>query len=741
MNNLLKNITIAVAILLLPSGSVFAASMSERFFRKDVPIEVNADKVFYDKNKKLYEASGRVMVTQGELTLASDSILMDMDSGVAVADGNIKITDGEGNIFESSSVEIDLNNELLTSVNARLYFKEGTINFEGRVIRKTGQNTYDGESMSFTTCDCPEDRRDDFNPPWSIHTSSAKVRVGGLFTGWNILFKVKGVPILYLPFIAAPVVNERQTGFLSPTFGYSDLRGFQFGNSFFLNLSDSADITLSYDNESKKGDGGGIEHRYIRTVDSYGDFYYYNYRERNLDRVRSYRDDPDNFNLGRPLSADPDRWELRYHHREKLWGGVIFKANINLISDEEYFLDVGKNSNERAYEMLESTLSFSKAWEASNFTLELRYFDDLLQDKDLDIYQKLPVAKYTRSTRRVWKTPFFLSLYGSFDEFEKKEKGVEGQRVDLKPTISLPLRPLSFLEVTPSYSPRGTYYFTENHFINGLDAKSRSGRHIYEASMDVKSTFVKHWRSSNGDRKLFTVRPRLKYDYIPSIRQTLHPIYDDVDNIDSQNLVTYSLNLTYAGLISTGEGASKKRHEYLYFDISQSYDVREARDDKILDKDKVAYSDVVAELIVRPTLNIKISSNVTYDTYRKWITSSYGEISYRDKNKNSISLKHKYIRDEQEYAESEVRLHLYKGFGVLNKTKYTFYYLDPTVLPAFIPFEEHTNETVENMAGLFYKSQCWGATLTYTDKIDDEVTMLTISLKGVGDVGGGESVY
>lgn len=732
MNKNLNEIVLTFFVLVLSSTSVLGATMSEKFFRKDEPVSVTADKVVYDKNKKLYEASGKVVVKQGSLTLESNSIVMDMMSGFAEAIGEIRITDGEGNIFESTSVEIDLNNELLTSVDARLYFKEDTINFEGAVIRKTGTNRYDGKSMSFTTCDCPESERDNFNPPWSLHTSSAKVRVGGLFTGWNVVFKVKGLPVLYLPFIAAPVVKDRQTGFLAPSFGYSDLKGFHFGTSFFVNLSDSADFTLYYDNDNKKGYGGGVEHRYIRTSKSFGDIYYYNYRERDLDRVRSYRDEPENFNLGRPIVAESDRWELQFHHRESLWGGVVFKANINLISDEEYFLDVGKDSKERAYEMLESNLSFTKAWDRSLFTLEARYFDDLLQVKDEDVYHKMPEAKYSRATSRVFNTPLFWSIQSSLVHFDKEEKAIEGQRLDIKPTLSLPLRPLSFLEVTPSYSPRGTYYFAENSPSEGRD-----DRYIYEASMDIKSTFVKLWRDASENRNLFTIRPRVKYDYIPDEDQVDFPDYDDVDSIDPLNAITYSLNMTHGALLKDEKKGTTRRHEYLYLDISQSYDVTVASDNLIPRHDREPYSNILLELIVKPTINTKISSKVSFDNYNGWIDTHDAEISYRDDNKNVFAATYKYIRDEQEYAESNIRLHIYGGFGILNKTKYTFYYLDPTLpLPTI-----HTNETIENMGGLFYKSQCWGVALTYTDKLDEEVTMFSISLKGVGDIGTGASLY
>ena len=714
----------------------FSASMSEKFFRKDEPIEVNADKVSYDKVKKSYEASGTVVITQGELRLEAETLTMDMERGVGVAEGSVLIKDRDGNIFEGDRVDLDLNNELVMAVNARLYFKEETVTFTGREIEKTGVNTYRGKRLGFTSCDCPPDKDwHDYNPPWSLHVSSAKVRVGGMFTGWNVLFKVKGVPILYLPFIAAPVVNERQTGFLIPTFGYSDVTGSRLGNSFFINLADNADITLYHDYDDKKGYGGGAEFRYLRTDDNFGEMSFYSYRERDLERVRSYREDPDYFNLGRPLSATDDRWELKYHQHEKILGGVIFKADATLVSDEEYYLDVGDNERGRTLDMLESTVSLNKSWDASNLVIEARAFDDLTVDKDLETYHKLPEIKYTRSARRIWKTPLFLSLHANGTNFYKRADGVRGRRIDLRPTVSAPFR-LGVLEVTPSYTPVGTYY---NTFISSSTAKTvteKEDRHHYESSLDIASTFVNLWKSNESEGKvdrMFSVRPRVKYDYtydfMPDRRQNDFPYYDEYDRLENKNLVNYSLNFTFSGLLKDGEFTG--RHEYFYWDIGQYYDVARYRDDTIEKNDRNAHSNITSELVIKPTLHTRLRSRMEYDPYLNQIVNHDADISYRNGKNSLFALEYRYIRDEQEFASSNINLHLFGGFGIINRTKYTIYYIDDTVIPAM----EYTNETIENTGGFFYNAKCWGVTLTYTDKIDDEVVMFAISLKGLGEIG------
>ena len=105
--------------------------------------------------------------------------------------------------------------------------------------------------------------------------------------------------------------------------------------------------------------GTGLEYRYIRRVGSEGEFYFYHFMEKDIDRVRSFR--ADETNLSRPETADDSRFLLKYSHREQAPFGFVFKADIKIVSDDEYFLDFGVG-DDRSLESLESTLSLSRNW-------------------------------------------------------------------------------------------------------------------------------------------------------------------------------------------------------------------------------------------------------------------------------------------------------------------------------------------------------------------------------------------
>jgi len=62
-------------------------------------------------------------------------------------------------------------------------------------------------------------------PDWNITGSEVKVTVEGYGTIKNSAFRVRGLPIIYIPYMIFPAKAKRQTGLLPPRVGYSTLNG------------------------------------------------------------------------------------------------------------------------------------------------------------------------------------------------------------------------------------------------------------------------------------------------------------------------------------------------------------------------------------------------------------------------------------------------------------------------------------------------------------------------------------
>ena len=675
-------------------------------FRKDAPIEVSGESVIYDDAKKTYLAEGDVVITQLDMTLTAQKAVLDMTEGKARAEGNVVVTQSDGNYMNADSLDIDMDKETAVIINGKLYFKDNNIYIYGAEIKKTGKETFESSAVKITSCDCENDE----SPAWSFSAKDAKVTAEGYFTGSHSFFYIKDVPVLYSPFVILPVKTKRQTGFLTPEFGYSRLRGTKVDNSFFWNISDSRDATFYLDIESKRGLGKGLEYRYFRTNRSFGEFWFYHFKEDDMDRVRSFRSGEDN--LSRPLSATDDRWRLDYEHMEFLDKGVSIKADINLVSDDEYFIDFAKDSKERSIESLESKFSVAKSWDKYNLTVQARVFDNLLLKNDDGVLQRLPEALFTATSQNVGSSPFYLSLKSSFVNFERQE-GVEGQRLDMMPQVSLPLD-AGLFDVTPSFMPRWTMYEARNDPSGGEGFRKR---YIYEFETAATTSLVKFSGADFwGFEKIrHIVRPRLAYNYVPPLRQTSLPSFDEIDRVMAKNEISYSLNTTLSGKFRDGE----VRENIFYMDVSQKYNLREANgDDRIDPLRKRPFSDVNAEVIFKPSDRFLASSKAAYDIYDKWVENLDSAIAVSDKRGDNISLSYRFVRGLSRYAEGNAVLAVTQRWDAGALARYSF--MD--------------DKYIEKGYFVDYKHQCWSVRVKYSERLEERIVFFTFGLQGLGEV-------
>ena len=91
--------------------------------------------------------------------------------------------------------------------------------FRGREIHKLGPKKYKVVDGAFSTCVQP-------TPRWEVVSGSATINLDDYALLKNSVFRVKGVPLMYLPIFYYPIQeDDRATGFLLPTYGSSTFRG------------------------------------------------------------------------------------------------------------------------------------------------------------------------------------------------------------------------------------------------------------------------------------------------------------------------------------------------------------------------------------------------------------------------------------------------------------------------------------------------------------------------------------
>lgn len=700
-------------VCLLAAPPARAQDPDMGFFIKDAPVEITADNIRFDKSTNTYYATGNVIIVQDSTTLRSEEVLLNREAGVATAKGTVRVSDDEGNTLTGENLQMNLKEKTAVITNARIFYKEDNLHITAGLINKTGPNTFHIKGAEYTTCDCePEE-----DPAWSFRVTSANVTVGQFLRGWNARFYIKGLPMFYFPYVTIPVKRERQSGFLQPRVSYSSLRGFAMDNSLYWAISKSEDATLYLDVETNRGVGEGAEYRYYRTRNSHGEIYAYHFKEKDMERVRTFRQDVDN--LARPLDASGTRWQFKMNHAETLDNGISIRADLNLLSDDEYLLDFSRSGEDRTLESIENNVSVSKNWSGYSLVAQFRYFNNLLDAGDKTTLHKLPEITLTSSDRRIMKTPFYISSESSFINFSRKE-GASGQRLDITPRIAMPMRPGGYFELTPSIAPRGTFYL--------IDGSTRDGymdRYLYEINVDTTTTFVRvfHPGAIGLEAVRHTIRPKLTYTYIPQADQTDVPQFDAVDTVAQRNTVEYSIVSVFTGK-TVDEGLAAYR-DYAYLDVRQSYNINEATRKLSSDTDeRRPFSNVRAELLLKPAWWINLTALGEYDVYDNWFDSYSTSLSTRDRRGDTVNLNYRFVRAEAtRYLEASARIRVTRP-------------VDVTYLKRF-SFDE--DRSLETSYGIEYRHQCWSSVLTYTERLEEKIVYLTFNLMGLGRVADFES--
>ena len=688
--------------LLLPS-TVWSNGESAAIIKEDRPMEMDADSIEFDNVTNTYHVEGNAIIRQNGTILRADEFFLDMGNGYTKALGRLRITDTMGNYITGSSIEMNMREKTATLVDGTLYFKKDNAYVRGALIRKTGAITYESDKTYITTCDCADDEV----PTWSFSVKKVKIELEDYLSGRSVLFRIKNRPVFYIPYIRVPINTKRESGLLMPDFGYSELRGTKIDNAYFWAISDYMDATLFLDIETNRGAGQGLEFRGYRSNKSYTELFFYHFHEKDMDRVREFRSGEEN--LLRPASATHNRWEFKLHHNENFSNTFRIMSDIRIVSDDEYLLDLARDSKDRSLEGIESTLSITKNWKRASLVSEFRWFNNLTIEDDKTVLQRLPEVHFTVTGRKLLGSPLYFAMNSSAINFMRKS-GVEGGRFDLQPRLSLPLMPGGLFELTPSVTPRWTGYI-----LSSTDGDSSHNRFLYEFRTDAVTTLSRRFNTTGG--LTHTIRPAIAYRYIPEEDQSSLPFFDDVDTVEAKNDIVYSLNMSLASI--KGAGSLRARHEYLSLDLEESYNLSEERRDTAPGEKKRPFSEVSAELIIRPLTFLTLTSRGHFDVYHTYFADLVSTLSLLDKRGDRLNVTHSFDRSlDSRYIQGNASLQVVKTLALSYRQRYSL----------------ADERSLEKGYGLDYMHQCWGIVLTYTENLSEDIIFLTFSLKGIGDV-------
>ena len=211
---------------------------------------LTADVVNYDKDRDLYEATGNVKIVQADgRVVTSDWALFNGTTRTGVASGNVVVVDAQ-NAVHAQFMAIDLNSTVSIGMNGTLDNPQPGLAVRGEVIERTGVDTYRIENGNFSSCRCSPDKE---RRPWEIEAKAAEVELPGYAVGHDLWIKVFGIPVFYTPWLTFPVKDQKQTGFLLPSYKHSHTNGSEIDLPFFWSVADNVNTTLTPQWVSRRG--------------------------------------------------------------------------------------------------------------------------------------------------------------------------------------------------------------------------------------------------------------------------------------------------------------------------------------------------------------------------------------------------------------------------------------------------------------------------------------------------------
>ena len=579
-------------------------------------------------------ATGNVEITRGETRLVADRIELNRATGEAVAQGRAVFLDGQDRLVGE---RIDFNFNTGTGV----VYKGSTFvppyyRLSADRMDRLGESVYSIRQGTFTTCEGDD-------PAWSFRLGSAEADLDNLITGTDVSFLVKGIPVIpWVPFFAASIRRERQSGFLFPEFGSNSRYGFLARTPYYWAINDSQDLTLAMDVFSQRGIGADLEYRYLLSRDTRGKLTAFGINESFLNSRQSE---------GLP----ENRGYYEFQHLWQATPSLSFKLDSNVTSDDTIYRTYAFTTADRVRQRAETSAFVTQRWNAFNLVGRVYWYQDLTQPRAVEL-QRAPEIKLTSLRQPMPGVPGLLyEGEASFVNFVR-EVGSAGVRADFHPRLYMPVPVAGFFTVTPYAGGRLTLYNREvvgQPISLGPDSANpisiEATKNTDRLRQQIEGGLLVEARASrvytlDGPGSIaaleHVIEPRANFLEIRGINQKATPQWEPgggptrfidpgyeartgIDAVNKANEVTYSLTNLLNARTTSGPNEQPVRWELARMTVSQTFNFLPVG---------TPFKDLVAEALVQPNEHLRFRADARYNVYDLGLRDANADISavFRD---------------------------------------------------------------------------------------------------------------
>jgi LPS-assembly protein len=668
-----------------------------------------ADHMTRDNDRNTVWAWGKVVIKLDDRVIKADKVKVNNKTGNGEAVGHVIITRSDGTRLKAKRIRFNINNQQSRTFKARgRVGKEYYI--KSKEITRFSKTHFLAQKGHITTCEGKL-------PDWLFEVESMDIIKEDRVLFKNGIFKVRDIPILYIPIGYLPIDKKRKSGLLRPSWGSGGVEGVVFNNTYFWAIDKHSDATFGLDYSQNRGFKPTIEYRYTPNWHTKGSF------------NASFIDDK---------ITNSTFWEVKATHKQNLPNDFKFNGVLDL-QNQGFNRNFSDSTSARAQRNTDSYATITKTWEGSSLDILTRYRDSSQAGSD-QTFAQLPQITYKTQRQSIGDTNFFFNQDTSFTSFltdldtsPDVDDKFSVQRFDFRPQFSYSTRIAPWLTFTPSLGLRETIY------SKGLDATDNNKRLDFftRESFNVGASFdgprfEKIFETKNKyiPKVKHLIEPRISYNYTPDIDEEDRAkikVFDGNDTINRQSTITYSL--TQRILQKERERGDKfNTREVLRFDISQSMDLIEATGSEE-PENKRPFSDLRFDLDSRLHDNLKFNFDSTFDVHDSALKTFNLELGL-NVDDLYVFFDRRWAKDQETFIISGVNWTINEAWD----------------LKATIRYNETQDKFPENHLSLLYDNpcKCWGFNLDLIEReslvpiagngVNQRETkfLLGITLRGLG---------
>lgn len=608
-----------------------------------------------------------IILRSGNRSLRASDAQFDQANGLFSVTGDVEFRDLNGRVG-AREARFDQLREEVRFADAE--FEIWSVPARGRAdeIELSGEGRARLDDVSYTACPVG-------NNDWLVEAGEIKLdQEAGIASAKDAKFRIRGVPVFYVPYISYPISNERKSGWLIPSFGTSRQRGLDISAPWYWNIAPNMDATVTPRFMSERGLQVGGEYRYLS-------------KEHVGSLTGEYLREDD--------ETGTERWLAAINHGSNLPLGLRGTVEMFAVSDSGYFEDLSSSlasTSQTHLPRLADLQYFDGPWTARLRIEDYQTIDETLLPEEFP-YARLPeLDVYGYDPNGVLGLSY--SLRANVAWFER-DVGVTGLRAHVLPEISRAFR-VGIVDIEPTVALDHTRYR-----LRDLDPGENSSpsRTVPIGSLDIRSTFE---RITSDSRWLQTLEPRVLYTYIPFRDQDELPVFDTIE--PNLNIVQLFRRNRFIGLdrladtnqlalgVSTRLISADTGEEFLRATLGQ---VRYLSTQRVALPDGLpndsSSSDYLVELGVRFAKYWRTDLNFQYDSDLSETVRTEARVRYIRDNKRIFNVSYRFQRDALE------NLDLALAWPIVDKWNFVGRY----------NFSLETRDPLEEFVGLEYETCCW----------------------------------